>query len=302
MLCLRGNFDGVRHRPCPLAGKRAPELATGALIKAFDGIAAEAQQIVLHKCATGQLSPEDVGMVVADFSLGLERQKHTILVKTSHWREFPWRLCSLSHWDMTIARKEAANAIIDFDATAQSQAAHHRITWSWLHADSAIREQIQSFSRGESLANLPLLEQRLAELALVPTAERRQEGDHGLIERYVKAKVSPSYISLVLRRPEIEDICRSDDGMNSFLDILEKCVNPREMATALSLDKHPLWLRGIAENKNRSAMLTILACILYSLDADAQYLALSAAKKKRERYAKFHGHASKATKVICYKP
>ena len=276
----------------------------------------------MQKCAEGGLTTADAAHVADDYSLGTEKMRQTIIVKTSHWAEFPWRLCRLAHWNSEYARTEAShcfhvcyccslqsfisssssnssgsssssssseaiNAIADYDATTQSPMSHHRITWSWMNKHSPIRAELESFSQGAALEELPLLRHRLAEMMLVPTAERRQEADHALIDRYVQTSASGPYISLVLRRPQIESICSSEAGRAQFIKILHaKCRDPKKIARALSLAQHPLWLRGVEEKQPRQKQLQILAHIVYSLDIDAQFLQLSATRKKRQEHAK----------------
>ena len=98
-----------------MAGKRAPELACGGLRDALCTIADAAQQSLLKRCAEEQVSPQDMGEIVGDFVLGCDRMKAGVTAKTSHWQEFPWRLCALAHWDEVLVQRHAVSILQDFD-------------------------------------------------------------------------------------------------------------------------------------------------------------------------------------------
>ena len=280
----RSHLDGVRYSPCPMAGKRAPELAMGGLIAAFSSCKEPALQTLLTNCSDG-VTPAEFAEVVDDFMFGSARMLEHITVKSRHWQEFPWRLCALAHWDIVIARAEATRIISDFDRMPQRPESHHRITWSWLNEESPIRPQIIEFSNGADLHGLPLLFEKVAELYFVPTAERRQEGDHSLIERGAQTTASAPYLSLVLRLREVEHICSSVDGLQHFCQLWAE-AKPKKAAIRLGLSRHPLWRDAIAERQSSRRLAILLQLIMYSLDAEAQFANMEDTRKRREKLAK----------------
>lgn len=292
----KDRVDGIRHRPCPLAGMRAPELATGALKAAFETHRGPAMEALLENCDGA--TPEEIADILDDFTLGTARILEVINVKTAHWQEFPWKLCALAHWDHEIAVASAEQAIAEFDRSAQTPAAHHRITWNWLNADSPLRAMLLSFIGGTCISDLPLLHEKIAELRFIPTAERRQEGDHSLVTRGAAPKVTGPYVSLLLRRGEIEDLCSTTEGHNRYCELLQGAMNSSSIAKRLSLDKHPMWTEAKTRKANHRERLKMLASILYSLDSEAQYMKMTKTRKRRRAHAKAHEPPTKKPKAF----
>ena len=81
--------------------------------------------------------------------------------------------------------------------------AHHPLTLKSLSADSELRPHVQQLADGQ-LASDELL-RGVGQYCFAPVTERRQEGDHSLVAHLAPHRsVTPTYVSLRLRMPELE--------------------------------------------------------------------------------------------------
>ena len=58
------------------------------------------------------------------------------------------------------------------------------------------------------------------------------------------------------------------------------CLDVRDLAKQLGLDRHPLWLEHVAQRAKGRSLQKVLSCILYSLDAHAQFANMRGGKAK----------------------
>ena len=81
--------------------------------------------------------------------------------------------------------------------------------------------------------------------------ERRQEGDHSLLNRgSVLRKTGGSYVSMVLRMPEILRLFDPKNGSAESELFVAECasiIDPDMMAARLGYLRHPLYKQAIEE-------------------------------------------------------
>lgn len=111
-----GVGDGSAFGPCPMAGKRAPELARGFLQTEFAALCETLHLQVLHSCAG--LSDAEVQTVLSEFEQGKTHMAATLQQKTQFWQRLPWRLAALADSDETRAQQLARQILQEFDAPA----------------------------------------------------------------------------------------------------------------------------------------------------------------------------------------
>ena len=187
-----GNGDGAKFQ-CPMRGKRAPELARGAVLDIVRQIAQESRVALLE--TVGALQESDLDNILQDYDVGRCCLEEIAKVKFGFWNHLPWVLASLADSCEEGARGQAINILQQFSSMPQHEALHHRITWFWLGPGSALRGELQSFAGGERLHHLPLLNKYVSEFWFIPTAERIQEAEHSLVKRFVghRKVVGPIY-------------------------------------------------------------------------------------------------------------
>ena len=167
-LGLPVNGDGKSFLPCPLAGLRAYDLASGAVEEQLSSVATMCKEELLLQVAT--LSEEETGQLLRDFERGKSHIIASLTNKLQNWKMLPWRLAALSDSDESRARAAAAACLSDFDAADQDRVLHHRLTWYWLKTHPSFRAQLESFVAGEPLSSLPELQRTVSEMAFIPVA------------------------------------------------------------------------------------------------------------------------------------
>ena len=139
-LSMPENSDGL-PRTCILAGKRAPELASGKWKTCLQALVEKVRPQVLMDSFS--LPAEGRERILNDFEHGVSYITMVLDIKLAHWAELPWQLCSLAT-DVAEDRPKAARTILEsFQSLPQHEDAHHRLTWKFLQPDSKLREQLQ---------------------------------------------------------------------------------------------------------------------------------------------------------------
>jgi hypothetical protein len=209
----RGQVTDGATFSCPMRGKRAAELASGAIAERME----EGRQAVSSEllCLLPEsLSSAEVVRIVDDFNFGTAHMIGQTSLKMRHWSLLPWRLAALAHWSEDVARSSVGASLKLFDDVGPTKSLHHRISWYWLHPGSQVRAELEEFKNGAARETLPLLSKLAAELLFTPVTERCQEGQHSLVNRAVgDRKTTGPYVSLAIRTPEIERYSRLEITM-----------------------------------------------------------------------------------------
>ena len=155
---------------------------------------------------------------------------------------------------------------------------HHRLSWAWFQSDSPVREATERFIEGTPRRELPVLLDVLASLTAVPVVERVVEGEHSLLKRHsLLRKVTGSYISLSLRRSEIQESMKQNSS--ELLAIFHEMHDPAKLARAPHMTEHPLW--KAAQGTPSSSLRQCADQILYMQAPMSQFHSVSDAHSKR---------------------
>lgn len=269
---------------CPLAGKRAPELARGKHKELVPHLCAESLPNLLVSMMNVGTSEAEKAVCLNDFELGKHRMLAVLLQKTLFWGVLPWSLAGVVDHDERRSRQTAQALMHEFDACPDT-AVHHRVTLLWL-GPGPLRSQLESYVAGNPLVLHPLLARHVAELRLVPVAERIQEADLSLIHRKTKHRtVSGAYVSLQARTREIETIVSSPADCAQFVEACSHVRDVAALAKALGIARHPL-LNPPDRTPPFAEQLQRINFVMYTLDAATQFAQMKAIKKKRERHRK----------------
>ena len=144
--------DGPRCA-CILAGKRAPEMATGRWKELMCELVEELRPQVLMD--TLSLPEQDQESILNDFEHGVSYVQMVLDIKLAHWTELPWQLCALAT-DVTADRPETAKRILNtFEKLPQTDG----ITWRFMRPGGELREQLRRLADDPSarLEDLPEL-------------------------------------------------------------------------------------------------------------------------------------------------
>ena len=91
---------------CPMAGRRAPELASGSVSQLLRALASSSILPASHEKAYF-LTPEENAILHKDLSAGLDHICWALESKLRFWRQCPWMLCSLGHHDPSKVQENA---------------------------------------------------------------------------------------------------------------------------------------------------------------------------------------------------
>ena len=126
-LQLRPLLRGKDRLSCPMRGRRAPEVAEGALHRFIDGLFHfNDSQILLVRSAG--LDEEIKMRLILDWSAMKVHMRVQFDLKLSPWRQLPLSALALGHWDVSVAQRlmwECMGEWEHLDAEQQS-AAHPR--------------------------------------------------------------------------------------------------------------------------------------------------------------------------------
>ena len=190
-LGLPGDGDGQRYLPCPLAGLRSCELASGSVQEQMLHLVDMCKEDLLL-----ELSPmpqDEIDEILLEFDRGKNYLIATFTNKFQHWGMLPWQLAALANPDEAKARTIAADFLDKFDASEQTPELHHRLTWSWLRESPNLRASLAAFVSGQALDSLPELHRAAFELSFIPTvgvpAYRRFAIGTGGIQTYLEQHV-----------------------------------------------------------------------------------------------------------------
>ena len=278
--------DGIHFKPCPLAGLRAMELATGAIDEFVDSLFDSYLPVMME--ATSDLPQADMQQVLNDFTHGKASCMDHIAIKTQCWKVAPWSFAALAHPDEEVARGFSRKLVQDFDNAPANSALHHRKAWAHLSADGVgTRSEFDLFNAGtHSLVDLPRLRALVWGARFWPCVERVQEADHSLIHRGAisASKAGGPYVSMILRIPEVERLFDREAEYTAFLRDYSHVSISDNLAKRLGFWKHPLWCAAVEEKKRNRHKLQIAEAIMYSLDPISQFEGMAAVCKRRKQH------------------
>ena len=280
-LCATDGGDGDAFL-CPMAGRRAADLACKAAQSHFQQSWQSQKQALLQK-GLG-LDMAEMQEVLADFAHGASAMQGYMCQKLQCWDVLPWKLAGIGNVDANLAMACAKSCLEDFVSSPQDQALHHRITWSSLSDGSAVRLDLEAFISGEPLKRLNALSNLVHEFKFVPTVERIQEGDHSIVNRMVVYRnVSGPYVSCALRVPEIKTLLTQPEQYSKFLQKFDEVACPDDLAKRFGFYRHPLWQEACDSKSGKRQKQKLSSVFMYALDVDTQFQNMSNAKKGREK-------------------
>ena len=108
------------------------------------------------------LPSEDRDMVVHDFEKASQHFFSVINLKLAYWKQNPWKLLSLAHGTLTIARGhcELAYTIAQLSTSGEERSQQHRLIRILRYPGARLHGEFTQFLEGENdLRKLPLLSQ-----------------------------------------------------------------------------------------------------------------------------------------------
>lgn len=259
---------------CPLAGKRAPELAASRVTDVVDELvrAREADLLLLRVTPGAPApTPADWSIVISDFARGRAYLSTVLQMKLQFWTSLPWLLCGLAHTDESAARRCACSALEAFQQDPRKEA-HHRITWQWLQPGSMLSAALRKFANGSLRSSLPMEFRRaIAALRFVPVNETTIEEKHASIARRAKGQTNTGVVQVslagrmaALDRSLLMDAEASKDISARLLLHFTAARSLHNIPRLLNLAEHPALLAD--DSMDPQALSTTLRKIIYRTD------------------------------------
>ena len=130
-LSLADGGDGVGHL-CPIAGRRAPELACGAATQYFEQLGGSQLHQVRKAGLQIEADPADIQEVLENVAQCTAAMQAYVCQKLQCWDVLPWKLCGIAHSSDAKARRCASECLKLFCESPQQEHLHHRMTWEHL--------------------------------------------------------------------------------------------------------------------------------------------------------------------------
>ena len=140
---LYGNKAFRTRYSCPMAGRRAPELAAGCLDELVKNTFRQQRTELLTACSA--LTHEQRNKILRDFASGQARLEQFFVLKFAFWKSLPHKICVLGHFSEDVARAGLQEAADMFREHADSDQ-HHPLTRPVFQG--AVAEDVQGFLEG----------------------------------------------------------------------------------------------------------------------------------------------------------
>ena len=202
-----------------------------------------------------------------------------VTTKQSYFTSLPWVAAGIavSIYNEEQGREHARKVLYSFDEVCRKHGPqltallHHRVSRLWLHHDSPLRHEINSFVQGQRLKELPRLSRFCGEMILIPIVERRQEGAHSVLSKsHVYKNSSLSNLSLSFGAADALGFLRSETHHKSFSDYVKQFSRIMDLAKAFGYDRHPWMLKAVRQWKQEHGeRLNFYMIMNYAFYSDA---------------------------------
>ena len=242
--CHRGEALKRLHREfgvCPMAGRRLPELAAGALETFARDLFAVAYQDVLR--VTRGVGPQDLTALLNDFEFGRQHMLVHIRMKGFYHSDLPLLISILGHCDLPTACRGARRCVDIWRALpAEHQVAAHPVARRFMQAHLDDLHAFMDERAGMMLADFPDMEIEVLKLVLDRVDERDAERPHALMQKelYHSPGSSASHLSLALRLPIWESTLQDrPTDLAKVANHMQSVYNADAASVVLKLHAHP---------------------------------------------------------------
>ena len=271
---LYGNKAFRTRYSCPMAGRRAPELAAGCLDELVKNTFRQQHTELLTACSA--LTHEQRNKILRDFASGQARLEQFFVLKFAFWKSLPHKICLLGHFSEDVARAGLQEAADMFREHADSDQ-HHPLTRHVFQG--AVAEDVQGFLEGRiSRSDSNALMREAAACSFIACVERSIEARHALLKAKtaIMKRINPATFALAIRAHELYRRCFRDKGMlrdwESHVGRVKRCPKKGlpDVLVHVGFSQHPEVLRLIALGAVK-IKIKAAATIVYHCDLGMQY-------------------------------
>ena len=277
--------DPLHDKRCPFAGRRAPEMAAGALRDFIDSAAGQnAASLLLDLQNRQHLQESKRHQLMQEFNRGIEHMLYLMAIKFAFWTEIPYKLCAISHWREDTAREAARECLRQWDRAqrlaqrcreegSRPLKPHH---WSTmiLGESGTLRRQLLLFVDGASRSDDRLKELRgvLCKVLFVPVVERGIEGRHSILKRILLRcpHYSGALASLNMRIKGLRHyLSTSPEFLQELIANMDMCRDTYYLLRHLGMSEHPSVPVGLKPGSDHHVPL--VTKIVYRHDLRTQF-------------------------------
>ena len=235
---------------CPLAGKRAAEVATDKV----QGILEELLGTCVHDALVADhgLQPHQMKVLMVDADAAKAALVCQVVLKMDHWQRLPWLLCGLAHWDQEKVQRTAAKAVEAMQKHAPE--AFSSLTAPWMR--EPLYSDLKAVAAGTLLVPNASMAFRKAVSSLfwVPINESCMKHASASKAARMATNLGPVAVSLSNRwrhlNAKLSESAQSSQFMTSLLKALDLARDPRVAAEKLGLLKHPLVAAALSSDED----------------------------------------------------
>ena len=240
---FRKHYDGFDF--CPMAGKRAPELAAGRLSQVIAALWANMEYDVLcgESARYHPLPPDKHELLKQELHNAQAYFLALLKTKLDYWNKLPWLLCALALPREGSAREWAVRILELFDMDPRPPPVHHRITYRLLHPGAEFREQLQRFIGGVPRWECSTaFQEQIAAFYFIPVVETTIEQKHARVKlAEAHHHIGETRVSLSNRMRWIHRFLHlQPESLPDFLDAFENTRSIGNISSLFDLDCHPL--------------------------------------------------------------
>ena len=226
---------------CPMRTMQAPACAAGFHFELLSRFAETAHTDLLMDPAFALLGEEDRASVLADFARARSHITTSFRLKLSHWRQLPWVLFGLAHWEEERAAECARRALALY-ASAPPAAPHHWLSAVLCEPGGVGHAQMTLLVSGQRrLVELPFLCAMAARLRFASVTERWIEGRHARAKAVLgrAPHISATHYAFYGALPELEAMSRDPALVARLAEHCAMVRNPWEAVRRMGLERHP---------------------------------------------------------------
>ena len=266
---------------CPIAGKRAPELAAGEGSEHLKSALDDLMPLVLGACVL--LSETERNQIIRDFTSACTYILTTLELKLAYWRTLPWLLCGVLHHNALKAMAAAKECIRLYDLLPTPDL-HHRVSKEFLAGNSPHRPLMQALALGAPLYSLPrFFVARLLRLKFIPIVERIIESRHALVAQAVrKRRYGPMFVSLMSGRLHEFQVRLVQDPQlfHEVARIFDLIRHPKDLVNFFNIWTHPLAQERLITTIKPNSLFAVARDVVYHLSYQDQYFEFGVGRKQ----------------------
>ena len=266
------------HKACPMAGRRAAEIAAGEFSKMLDEMWNWYSAALRMDRRVRLLQPEEVALLLADAANGRLAFMFYVKMKIAPFMQLPLATMGVAALDWDVARRAALYCLQLFDS--DTHGADHPVAHMLCHK---LRDQLDAFIRGGDPE--PKLMLFMARCRFEMINEGPTEGLHSIIKHGLASAphFGPLHVALLQHYKPISDLCWSGtDSLKDFANMCEKVRTGERCIEHLGIREHPA-IRALLDTGISTAQLsrdpyrkTVVKAI-YHCDLETLYEDLSEA-------------------------